>query len=93
MICVMISLLTFLRGKLFRKLTRGCLQTEKIFTRREVNVMDVIVEGLMAVMGLAAGLMVVLTTLLYGSTSTGAKRDDSHHDPHTLRLYDERRAA
>jgi len=55
--------------------------------------MDVIVEGLMAVMGLAAGLMVVLTTLLYGSTSTGAKRDDFHHDPHILRLYDERRAA
>jgi hypothetical protein len=52
-----------------------------------------VVEGLMAVMGLAAGLMVVLTTLLWGTTLTGAKREESHHDPHSLRLCDERRAA
>lgn len=55
--------------------------------------MDVIVEGLMAVMGLAAGLMVVLTTLLSGTIPTGANQDESHHDPHTLRLYNERQAA
>jgi len=52
-----------------------------------------VVEALMAVMGLAAGLMVVLTTLLYGAPPTGAKRDESHHDPHAIRLSEERRAA
>jgi len=52
-----------------------------------------VVEALMAVMGLAAGLMVVLTTLLFGTTPTGAMRDEWHHDPRAIHLQREPIAA
>jgi len=52
-----------------------------------------VMEVLMAIKGLAAGLMVVLTTLLYGTTPTGVKQDESHYDPRTIRLQREPLAA
>lgn len=52
-----------------------------------------VMESMLAVMGLAAGLMIALTTLLSGTTPTGVKQDESHHAPHTPRLSEERRAA
>ncbi len=55
--------------------------------------MGEIVEGLMAVMGITAGLMVVLTTLLFGDAPSGVERDKSHHDPSTIRPMNERMAA
>jgi len=61
--------------------------------RKGVNVMGELMDSIVAVMGLAAGLMVVLTTLLSGNGPTRFRQDESHHDPHTLRLSDERRAA
>lgn len=51
------------------------------------------VEGLMAVMGIAAGLMVVLTTLLSAHAPTGVGQDKSHHDPRTIRPMNEQMAA
>jgi len=55
--------------------------------------MGEIVEGLMAVMGFAAGLMVTLATLLFGDTPTGVRRDESYPDPRTIRPTNERMAA
>jgi hypothetical protein len=86
--------LTFFEERLLKKLTKQFRQTAKIFlTRKEVNVMGDMVESLMAVMGVAAGLMVVLSTLLSGNTLTEARQRESHHAPHSLRLNDVQRAA
>ena len=51
------------------------------------------VEGLMAVMGITAGPMIALTTLLFGDTPSGVEGDESHHDPRTIRPMNERMAA
>ncbi len=66
---------------------------KQIVMGKGVNVMGEIVEGLMAVMGITAGLMVVLTTLLFGDAPSGVERDKSHHDPSTIRPMNERMAA
>jgi hypothetical protein len=45
----------------------------QILMGKEVNVMGEFVEGLMAVMGITAGLMVALTTLLFGHAPNGVE--------------------
>ncbi len=51
-----------------------------------------VVEGVIAVMGLMAGVMVAITALLSGDAPGQAKLDQSHH-PRTIRLREERMAA
>ena len=55
--------------------------------------MGEIVEGLMAVMGITAGLMIALTILLFGHAPTEVERGETHHDPRTIRPMNERMAA
>ncbi len=52
--------------------------------------MGALMESLVAVMGLAGGLMVTLTSLLYGEAP---EPHESHHDPRTIRPQTERMAA
>ncbi len=52
--------------------------------------MGALIESVIAVMGLAAGLMVTLTTLLQGEAP---EQHESHHDPRTIRPQDERMVA
>ncbi len=52
--------------------------------------MSGLMESVVAVLGLAAGLMVILTTLLQGEAP---KHNESHHDPRTIRPQAERMAA
>ena len=47
-------------------------------------------DGVVAIMGLAGGLMVILTSLLQGEAP---EQQVSHHDPCTIRPQTERMAA
>ena len=55
--------------------------------------MSGVVEGVIAVMGLGAGVMVALTALLTGDTPRLTKPEESQHHPHTIRLEEQRVAA
>jgi hypothetical protein len=52
--------------------------------------MGELMESVVAVMGLAAGLMVTLNALLHGEAP---EHNESHHDPRTIRQHTERIAA
>ena len=52
--------------------------------------MGELMESVVAVMGLVAGLMVTLTTLLQGEAP---EQKESHHGPRTIRPQTERMAA
>jgi len=52
-----------------------------------------IVEGVMAVMDLVAGVMVAFAVLLTGNVPRPAVTDDSQHHPRTIRQRKERIAA
>lgn len=47
-------------------------------------------DSLVAIMGLAAGLMVTFTSLIYGEAPG---QQEFHHDPRTIRPQTERMAA
>ena len=66
---------------------------EKLVKGKEVNAMGEFVEGLMAVVGCMAGLMVALTTLVDSSIPSAKRRDEPDHAPHTIRPLGERMAA
>jgi len=50
------------------------------------------VESVIAVMGLMAGVMVALTALLSGDAPRSRQHEENHH-PRTIRLKEERMAA
>ncbi len=52
--------------------------------------MGELMDSVVAVMGLAGGLMVTLTSLLQGEAT---EQYESHHDPRTIRPQTERMAA
>lgn len=55
--------------------------------------MSGVVEGMIAVMGLGAGVMVALTALLAGDIPGIVKPEELQHHPRTIRLEEERKAA
>lgn len=55
--------------------------------------MGELMESLLAIMGLAAGLMVILTTLLHGEAPHATERNESYHEPRTIRPQNEQIAA
>ncbi|GJL56773.1 MAG: hypothetical protein NPIRA02_39050 [Nitrospirales bacterium] len=52
-----------------------------------------VVEGMIAVMGLTAGVMVALAALLTGDVPRSTQYEEKHHHSRTIRLNDERMAA
>jgi hypothetical protein len=52
-----------------------------------------IIEGVIAIMGLTAGVIVALTTLFVGDAPGSAERDGSYRNPRTIRPSDKRVAA
>ncbi len=50
-------------------------------------------EGLMAVMGIMAGMMVAITALLDGNAPRSGQGDESRHAPRTIRPQQGRMAA
>lgn len=55
--------------------------------------MSGVVESMIAVMGIVAGVMVALMALLTGDVPGQAKLDEPQHHPRTIRLGEERMAA
>jgi hypothetical protein len=83
-------LLTFFYRELLKIQARQMKRFQHTNTGKEVNVMGELMESVVAVMGLAAGLMVALTTLLQGEVP---EQNESQYDPCTIRPQTERMAA